>query len=100
MSRIYDIIKRPIITEKTTAAGMPHRVAFEVSIDANKHQIREAVESLFEVNVVRVNTLIMRGKPKRFGRTLGRRSNWKKAVVTLKEGQTIDFYMGEDELTE
>lgn len=88
---LYDIIKRPIITEKTMASGS-ERVAFQVDLGANKFQIRDAVQKLFSVTVVDVNTSIMASKPKRFGRNLGRRNKWKKAVITLAEGQKIDFY--------
>jgi large subunit ribosomal protein L23 len=96
----YDIIKRPIITEKTAASGDPSRVVFEVALGANKYQIRQAIEKLFSVDVREVNTAIMKGKPKRFGRTIGRRANWKKAIVVLGEGQQIDFYPSEEEITE
>jgi large subunit ribosomal protein L23 len=91
VSSIYQIIKRPIRTEKTVSEELPHRYAFEVSIQADKPQIRAAVEQLFSVHVTRVNTLIMPSKPKRFGRTMGRRPAWKKAIVTLRPGETIDF---------
>lgn len=95
--KIYDIVKRPIVTEKTSASGMPNRVVFEVALSANKYQIRDAIGKLFSVDVVDVNTAIVKGKSKRFGRTVGQRSNWKKAVVTLAEGQTINFYPTEEE---
>ncbi len=100
MSGIYDIIKRPVVTEKTTNPLFPNRVSFEVSMDSNKHQIAQAVETLFSVHVVKVNTAVMPGKPKRFGRTLGRRSAWKKAVVTLRDGETIEFSSPETPATE
>lgn len=93
MSTLYDIIKRPVITEKTTAAPAGTYV-FEVTMDANKHVIREAVEKLFGVKVTSVNTMVLAGKRKRFGRTTGKRSNRKKAVVTLADGHTIDFFAG------
>lgn len=99
MNTIYDIIKRPIVTEKTTSAEA-NQVVFEVALDANKHAVRDAVERLFEVKVTRVNTCIMQGKRKRFGQHFGKRSNWKKAVVTLREGDSIDFYGEEEELAE
>ena len=95
--KLYEIVKSPIVTEKTSASGMPHRVVFEVAIAANKYQIRDAIEKLFSVDVKEVNTAIVKGKPKRFGRTIGNRSNWKKATVTLAEGQTINFYPSEEE---
>jgi large subunit ribosomal protein L23 len=75
-------------------------VVFEVALGANKYQIRQAIEKLFSVDVREVNTAIMKGKPKRFGRTIGRRANWKKAIVVLGEGQQIDFYPSEEEITE
>jgi large subunit ribosomal protein L23 len=99
MSRLYDIIRRPIVTEKTTT-GLEHRVTFEVALDANKYQIRDAVQTIFDVRVTSVNTAIMAGKPKRFGRTMGRRSKWKKAVVTLHEDDRIDFYVDDMETEE
>lgn len=100
MSTIYDIIKRPIVTEKTSDAAFPHRVAFEVALDANKHQIAQAIEALFSVHVVKVNTAVMPSKPKCFGRTMGRRSAWKKAVITLCEGETIVLTTPEEPATE
>jgi large subunit ribosomal protein L23 len=91
VSSVFDIIKRPVVTEKTSSDAMTGRAAFEVSMSANKHQIRTAVEKLFGVSVKSVNTMIMAGKPKRFGRTMGRRSAWKKAIVTLGDGETIEI---------
>lgn len=100
MNNVYEIIRRPIVTEKTAAAEDANKYAFEVSLSANKHQIRSAVETLFDVRVVGVNTAIMQGKRKRFGRVFGKRSNWKKAVVTLAEGDTIEFYQGDEEMVD
>ena len=94
---VYEIIKRPIVTEKTTMSQDDHQYVFEVDLRANKHQVRDAVEKLFDVNVTRVNTAVMAGKRKRFGRVFGKRSNWKKAIVTVREGDTIDFYVGDEE---
>ena len=94
---VYEIIKRPIVTEKTTMSQDDHQYVFEVDLRANKHQVRDAVEQLFDVNVTRVNTAVMAGKRKRFGRVFGKRSNWKKAIVTVREGDTIDFYVGDEE---
>ena len=91
MSTVYDIIKRPLRTEKTSAGEASGQYAFEVSLDATKGAIRDAVETLFGVDVTSVNTLRMAGKRKRFGRVFGKRSNWKKAYVTLKPGQEITF---------
>lgn len=90
---IFDVIQRPLITEKTTTEkDVRGKVAFEVHRDANKLEIKEAVEKLFKVEVVDVRTSNVRGKMKRFGRHLGKRSNWKKAYVTLKQGSTVDFF--------
>jgi large subunit ribosomal protein L23 len=90
----YDVIRKPIITEKATMASQANAVVFEVSIDANKPQIKDAVESLFNVKVKAVNTTITKGKAKRFKGMLGRRKDVKKAYVTLEEGNTIDVNTG------
>ena len=90
----YDVIRKPIITEKTTMASENGAVAFEVAIDSNKPSIKEAVESLFDVKVKAVNTTITKGKSKRFRGMLGKRRDVKKAYVTLKEGNTIDVTTG------
>ncbi len=90
----YDVIRKPIITEKTTMASENGAVVFEVSIDANKPQIKEAVEGLFGVKVKAVNTTISKGKVKRFRGQLGKRKDVKKAYVTLEEGNTIDVTTG------
>jgi large subunit ribosomal protein L23 len=88
-----DVIKRPIaLTEKAARLREGNQVVFEVAIDANKIQIKSAVESLFAVKVANVNTLVQRGKPRRLGRIMGKRPNWKKAVVTLAEGSDIQFF--------
>ena len=88
-----DIIKRPIaLTEKAARLKEANKVVFEVALGANKIQIRQAVESLFNLKVVDVNTLVQRGKPKRLGRQDLKRPNWKKAVVTLREGDDIQFF--------
>jgi large subunit ribosomal protein L23 len=88
-----DVIKRPIaLTEKAASLREGNQVVFEVAIDANKIQIKSAVESLFAVKVANVNTLVQRGKPRRLGRMMGKRPNWKKAVVTLAEGSDIQFF--------
>lgn len=88
------IIKRPIVlTEKAAVLKEEgNQVIFEVDVKADKIQIREAVEKLFEVRVLSVNTLIQRGKVKRLGRKYYKRPNWKKAVVTLGEGDDIQFF--------
>ena len=90
----YDVIRKPIITEKATMASEANAVVFEVAIDSTKPQIKEAVEALFGVKVKAVNTVISKGKVKRFRGTLGTRNDVKKAYVTLAEGNTIDVSTG------
>ena len=90
----YDVIRKPIITEKSTMASENGAVVFEVAIDSTKPQIKEAVESLFGVKVKAVNTTITKGKVKRFRGQLGKRKDTKKAYVTLEEGNTIDVTTG------
>ncbi len=90
----YDVIRKPIITEKSTLASEHGAVVFEVAMAANKPQIKEAVEGLFGVKVKAVNTTITKGKAKRFRGQLGKRKDVKKAYVTLEEGNTIDVTTG------
>ena len=90
----YDVIRKPIITEKATMASENGAVVFEVAMDANKPAIKEAVETLFGVKVKAVNTTITKGKVKRFRGQLGKRKDVKKAYVTLEEGNTIDVSTG------
>ena len=90
----YDVIRKPIITEKATMASEAGAVVFEVAIDSNKPQIKEAVEALFGVKVKAVNTTITKGKTKRFRGMMGRRKDVKKAYVTLEDGNTIDVSTG------
>jgi large subunit ribosomal protein L23 len=91
------VIKRPIVlTEKATRAQELNKVVFEVSLGANKIEIRTAVEQLFNVKVIDVSTLVQRGKSKRAGKRVLKKPNWKKAVVTLKAGDSIQFF-GEGE---
>ena len=90
----YDVIRKPIVTEKTTMASENGAVVFEVDIAANKPMIKEAVEELFGVKVKAVNTTITKGKVKRFRGRLGQRKDIKKAYVTLEEGNTIDVSTG------
>ena len=90
----YDVIRKPVITEKATMASENGAVVFEVHMDANKPQIKEAVEALFGVKVKAVNTTTTKGKQKRFRGQLGRRNDVKKAYVTLEEGNTIDVSTG------
>jgi large subunit ribosomal protein L23 len=85
-----EVIVRPLITEKTSAARVRGEYAFEAHPDATKTQIRQAIQDLFKVTVTDVWTANMRGKEKRMGRTVGRRPAWKKAIVKLKEGETIE----------
>ena len=85
-----EVIVRPLITEKTSAARVRGEYAFEVHPTATKTQIRQAIQDLFKVNVTDVWTSNVRGKEKRMGRTVGRRPAWKKAIVKLKEGETIE----------
>ena len=92
--RHYDVIVSPVITEKATALSEHNKVVFKVRQDATKPQIKEAVERLFDVKVVSVNTLVTKGKVKLFRGMRGQRSDVKKAVVTLEEGQTIDITTG------
>ena len=87
----YDTILRPIITEKATIANENGQVTFAVAINATKPQIKAAVEMLFDVKVTAVNTMVQKGKTKTFRGRLGRRSDIKKAMVTLAEGQNIDL---------
>jgi large subunit ribosomal protein L23 len=87
------IIKRPIVlTEKAARSKTDNKVVFEVALEANKIEIRQAVEALFSVKVVDVSTLVQRGKVKKVGRRTFKKPNWKKAVVTLKAGDDIQFF--------
>jgi large subunit ribosomal protein L23 len=91
---LYDLIRAPLITEKGTLVSAYNQVVFRVPMTATKPQIKQAVEALFKVNVSAVNTLITKGKVKRFRGRPGRRSDVKKAFVTLAEGQSIDVTTG------
>lgn len=87
------ILRRPLLTEKGTRMGeTANKVLFEVERDANKVEIRKAVEKIYSVKVLSVATQQVRGKLKRVGRSIGKRPNWKKAIVTLAEGSSIDFF--------
>jgi large subunit ribosomal protein L23 len=87
---------RPIITERATALQERHnQVAFEVARKANKHQIRDAVETIYGVKVDKVRTMVIPGKLKRRGTDVGKRPNWKKAIINLKAGDVIDFFATE-----
>jgi large subunit ribosomal protein L23 len=108
MRSAQSIIKRPLLTEKSArlretggAASAPaegtsyaQKVVFEVARDANKVEVRAAVEALFKVSVAHVRTIVVRGKQKRIGRFSGQRPSWKKAFVTLKPGDNIEFFEG------
>ena len=92
--RHYDVILAPLVTEKATAASEHNQVIFRVALGATKPEIKEAVETLFKVKVKGVNTLIKKGKTKRFRGVRGFQGDFKKAVVTLEEGHTIDITTG------
>lgn len=90
--RLYQIIEKPLISEKSTMVAEANgQVVFQVRKDANKTEVKQAVEKMFNVKVESVQMLNMKGKVKRLGRTEGRRSDWKKAYVSLQEGSDIDF---------
>ena len=93
-AELYEVIRKPVITEKATMASEANALVFEVAIDATKPLIREAVETLFSVKVKAVNTTIAKGKHKRFRGRLGTRKDVKKAYVTLEEGHMIDVTTG------
>jgi len=93
-SRYYDVIVSPVITEKATMASEHNQVIFKVAMNATKPQIKEAVEKLFDVKVKSVNTLVRKGKLKAFKGVRAHRSDVKKAIVTLEEGQSIDVTTG------
>ena len=91
----YDIIKRPVITEKTTLQKeTANQLSFEVDRRANRIEIKRAIEEIFNVRILDVHTKQIKGKVKRRGRILGKRKDWKKAVVTLAPGQSIEFFDG------
>ncbi|WP_456299878.1 50S ribosomal protein L23 [Falsiroseomonas oryzae] len=92
--RMYQVIVSPVVTEKATRLNEFSQVTFRVALDATKPEIKAAVEKLFSVKVEAVNTVVMKGKTKRFRGREGRRSDWKKAVVRLQAGQTIDLTTG------
>ncbi|WP_276874956.1 50S ribosomal protein L23 [Dialister micraerophilus] len=89
-----DILIKPIVTEKSTALMEQGKYTFQVPLNVTKIEIRQAVEQVFNVKVQAVNTMRYEGKMKRLGRTQGRRSDWKKAIVTLKPGETIELFEG------
>ena len=92
--RDFDVLVGPLVTEKATLLSENGQIAFRVRLDATKAEIRKAVENLFDVKVTAVNTLRVKGKTKLFRGRRGRRSDYKKAIVTLAEGQNVDFLAG------
>lgn len=95
MKDLRQVLKRPLITEKSTLAKeLGNQLVFEVDLAANKVEIRQAVESIFDVKVEKVRTVRFQGKKKRMGRTQGRRPHWKKAYVTLAPGHSVEFFEG------
>ena len=95
MEASYAVIKRPLVTEKSTSQrNKENKYSFQVDKNATKIQIAKVVENLFKVKVMKVNTMIVRGKKRRLGAHEGKRSDWKKAIVTLKEGDTIKSFEG------
>ena len=90
----YDTLLAPIITEKSTLLAEENKIIFSVPLTATKPAIKEAVENLFKVDVTKVNTILVKGKTKRFKGQMGRRSDFKKAIVTLKDGQSVDISTG------
>lgn len=92
---LYRVVNKPLVTEKgTTMLAEENWVTFDVNMDANKIQIRDAIQKIFNVSVLKVNTQIVRGKRRRFGRTMGQSKAWKKAMVQLKEGDKIEIFEG------
>jgi len=92
---VYEVLKRPVLTEKSNyQAEALQRYTFEVDPRANKHQVREAVEKIFNVTVVNVNMMKVLGKSRRLGRHAGRTPDWKKAIVTVAPGESISFFEG------
>jgi large subunit ribosomal protein L23 len=91
---LYEVLRRPIVTEKNTALQEQSKYAFEVMVKANKHQVKQAVEKAFNVKVVSVNMITVPGKTRRVGRRQVKTSPWKKATVTLEAGHKIEFFTG------
>jgi large subunit ribosomal protein L23 len=92
---VYEVLLRPIVTEKSTGqVEESNKYTFEVALKANKRQVQEAVEKIFNVNVLDVRTMIVKGKQRRWGRNPYKTPNWKKAIVTLNEGDSITFFEG------
>lgn len=91
---LYEILRRPIVTEKSTDLQAQNKYVFEVASQADKYQVKQAVEKAFKVNVVAVNVMMVPGKTRRVGRRRVSTSSWAKAVVTLRSGQKIEFFEG------
>ena len=89
-AQMYDIVRTPVVTEKSTMASQHNQVVFRVPLEASKPEIKAAVEGIFNVKVLAVNTIVAKGKVKRFRGAIGQRSDTKKAMITLAEGQSID----------
>ena len=97
MKKTFQIIQRPLLTEKiTNLAESNNQYAFEIAKNINKIEIKKAIENRFNVTVLSVRTMLVRGKKRKMGRFEGKRAQWKKAIVSLKEGDTIDFVEGSD----
>ena len=94
MKTSYDIIIKPIVTEKSMMAMEENKYTFKVRKDSNKTEIKKAIEELFNVDVVKVNTMTVKGKVKRLGRNEGKRADWKKAIVKLAPGSKIELFEG------
>jgi len=92
--RLYDVLKSPLVTEKSTGAQNFNKIFFEVDLKAEKEEIKQAVETIFNVKVDKVNTILLKGKKKVFRGRIGRQSDRKKAVVTLADGHTLDVTAG------
>lgn len=94
MKSVYDVVIKPVVSEKSVSLMENGKYTFKVAKDANKIEIRQAIEAIFKVDVVNVATMNVKGKKKRMGRSEGKRPDWKKAIVTLKEGQQIEVFEG------
>lgn len=91
---VNEILIKPLITEKNTMLGVQHKYTFKIDTRANKTQVKEAVETIFNVNVTAVNVISVPPKTRRVGKTTGKTSPWKKAIVTLREGQRLEVFEG------
>jgi large subunit ribosomal protein L23 len=91
---MYSILRKPLVTEKSTLLQEQRRYAFEVSRDATKIEIKQAIQDVFNVNVIKVNTMTVQGKRKRFGPKISQKKSWKKAIVTVALGQSISLFEG------